>query len=355
MESYGCWYCVPSGEIDGLMEVLSRNRVVLFTPDIDGQVMQYQCIVHVDDIHECAVISAPLNNDDSVCHFLQLQIADSAGQIAGEIFFRFTDRSTVDLLCRTILAVKSSPDTSNISSEGVSQIPFFSDHIELSPEPSPPLESPSPPPLLSPPPICVNASDKAAVEFSGDYLLDSESAADIRELLPLEHRFGEFRLLFTPKLHGISVPSFFRRSEDMGTFPSFIIIKDSPGCCTFGAFVKMPWTLSRRYYGSAESFVFTLIRKGVRDVAMYGSGGANRYYQYADEKCVVIGGGSKKSDAAISIFSSWLRGTSGACETFGTRHSLCCSSEFIIGDIEFWSVLPETVASVRPSKSIELS
>jgi hypothetical protein len=169
-------------------------------------------------------------------------------------------------------------------------------------------------------------------------------------MLPLEYRFGELRLLFTPKLHGISIPSFFRKAEEAGGLPSVIVVQDASGCCKFGAFVKAPWMLSRRYYGTSETFVFTLVRSNKREVVMYGSAGANRLFQYADEKCVVIGGGSKKSDSAISIFSSWLRGTSGACETFGNSHPLCCSHEFVIGDIEFWSVLPETVAAARPGQ-----
>lgn len=331
-------YCVPPGrEIEGLLELLSRNRVALFTPDIEAEAMQFQCVIHMNDLKAVAAVSRPTG------HFLQFKLLN------GNVFFRFPDRQTAETLCKSILVMLHQPAQLNlIPNEGYSQIPFYSEHMSLGSEESSARGSPSPPPLISPPPICVNSWDKAAVEFGGSYLLDSESAADIRQMVPLEHRFGEFRLLFSPKVHGISIPSFFRKSEEIGPFPSFLLIRDAAGCCVFGAFVKMPWSLSRRYYGTAETFVFTLARKGQRDVAMFGTSGANRLYQYADEKCVVIGGGSKKSDAAISVFSSWLRGTSGACETFGTRHQLSCSAEFVIGDVEFWSILPETVTSVRP-------
>jgi hypothetical protein len=347
MESYGCWYCTPLGEIEGLIEVLSKNKIAIFTPDLDDQAAQFRCIIHLRDVMECGVVTAPAD-DDSVGHYLTFHITlDLEG--VRNLLFRFTDRAAADSFCRSIIAVKAAfvVGTSSPLSTSLSEIPYFSDHIDLSPAPSP-LGSPSPPPALSPPPMTVNPTDKPAIEFKGSFLLTADNAADIREMLPLEHRFGELRLLFTPKLHGISIPGFFRKVEEVGSFPSIVILKDASGCCTFGAFVKAPWTLSRRYHGSPETFVFTLEKSGQRDVVMYGSGGANRLFQFADDKCLVIGGGSKKSDAAISIFSNWLRGTSGACETFGTFKPLCCSPEFVIGDIEFWSVLPDQVVAARP-------
>ena len=221
-------------------------------------------------------------------------------------------------------------------------------HEQDSSEPSSPINDLQDRPISSPPPLSLSLNDKPAIDFLGPYLLEAEFAADIREMLPLEHRFSELRLLFSPKLHGISIPAFFRKSEESASFPSIVIIQDASRCCTFGAFVKAPWMLSRRYYGSPETFVFSLSHSGVHSSVMYASGGSNRLFQYADEKCVVIGGGSKKSDAAVSVFSSWLRGTSGPCETFGNTRPLCCSHEFVIGDIEFWSVIPEAMAASHP-------
>jgi hypothetical protein len=72
---------------------------------------------------------------------------------------------------------------------------------------------------------------------------------------------------------------------------------------------------------------------------------------------LVIGGGSGTAAAtcgsAIVLVDNWLRGSSNPCETFASSHSLCCSSDFIVGDVEFWGLVPEdsrqpSVPVVRP-------
>jgi len=67
--------------------------------------------------------------------------------------------------------------------------------------------------------------------------------------------------------------------------------------------------------------------------------GSNTLFQYSDDKKLVIGGGA--TGCGLALFENWLRGGSNACETFGTSESLCCSHDFVVGDIEFWGILPE--------------
>ena len=331
--AYVAGYCTPQRVVDGTVEVLLQ--AVLFTPSEDADIAVFQCLILVADIAECASVSTVLEDtaDDIVEHFLQVELRD-----AHDVLFRFPDRRAADGCCREILELKAS---SSPTPAGQSHIPYFSDYLGL---------TASPPAIISPPPLTLNAGDKPAVEFGGRFLLTSESASDMRDMLPLEFRFSEFRFLFSPKLHGISVPAFFRRCEEY-PYPSVVVVKEAGGCCVFGAFCKAPWAPLHRYFGSTETFVFSLQRKGMRDVGMYGCTGTNRLFQFADDKSIAIGGGSKRSDAAIAVHSDWLRGSSGACETFGTPKPLSCKHDFVIADIEFWAIIPETVS--RPGKRID--
>ena len=203
--------------------------------------------------------------------------------------------------------------------------------------------------------MSVRTADKPAMEYVGPFLMSRDFATDIRELLPLEFRFSEFRFMFSPKVHGISIPSFYRHVEEL-PFASVLIVRDAKGCCTFGAFCKKPWLLgsSRQYFGSSENFLFSLIKSRVPQLRVFGcSSSGNRLYQFCDDKRIVVGGGGA-GGAGICIFENWLRGSSGPCETYGTTESLCCSSEFVVGDIEFWALMPDTDATRKCTKGTPL-
>ena len=343
-ETFSAQYCTEDRSVDGTIELLAQS--LLFTPDNDADIPVYQCLIQAADIAECASVSTVLEDAlDQVEHFLQLELV---GRENHDVMFRFASRASANECCRAVLELRhASEETADIAalphaSESRSHVPFFSDFLGLT----------SPPPGVSPPPLTLNPSDKPATEYGGQFLLTRDWASDIREMLPLEFRFSEFRFLFSPKLHGISVPSFFRRCDEF-PYPSVVLVREAGGCCVFGAFCRAAWVPSHRYFGSTETFVFTLQRRAHREVAMYACTGNNRLFQFADEKSIVIGGGSKRSDAALSVHADWLRGTSGSCETFGTTRPLACKSDFVIADIEFWSVLPETV--IRPGLPIRKS
>jgi hypothetical protein len=226
---------------------------------------------------------------------------------------------------------------------GKSQVPFFSDHIHVTPIVSP--ENKVVGRILKEfnDTITVGLNDKPAREFKGRFLLlaHPDWAFQIKEMLPLQYRFCEMRLLFSPKIHGISIPAFYRRVDSM-PFPSIMILKDSlqKNCCVIGAFCQSPWTLSnsRRFFGSCENFVFSLSKNGKPKLEVFSSYSAkNRFFQFSDDRRIIIGSGG-----AISVFDDWLRGSSRPCETFNTVESLTCTSEFVLGDIEFWALLPDS-------------
>jgi hypothetical protein len=89
--------------------------------------------------------------------------------------------------------------------------------------------------------------------------------------------------------------------------------------------------------------LFSLSRSSVKKTETFSSlASSNKWFQFCDDQRLVIGGGDGMTGPAISIFSNWLRGSSLPCPTFGSQQSLACSQDFVVGDIEFWALLPDS-------------
>jgi len=377
-----CFYCSPDGEIEGSLVIVQRNHILLFTPSSIPAGSFQQCIIHIKDVFELGTITYPLS-ESTVAYYVQLQFKAEPvldDLILRNVYMRFESKMDMVGVAKVLLQLKSE-DMNGDYDPSITQIPCYSDHMNLSPIVSPevkklPILMPSgiiePPPgeratpsprlrgevepilLLSPPTLFLDAKDKPAIEFSGSLLASSnlDLVAEVRELLPLELRYNEWRLIYSPKIHGISIPSFYRRFST-NPLPSIILVTDAKRDCVFGAFCRSPWSHDnqRKYFGSNENFIFSLMKKRVVATKYYPwMPGSNTLFQYSDDKKLVIGGGATGS--GLAVFENWLRGVSNACETFGTNESLCCSHDFVIGDIEFWGILPEgTGGSIRIKKS----
>lgn len=345
-----CFYCTrSSGDVKGVIEIFEGENFISFTPTADDS--SGTCKIYVSDVFECGVVSCPMEEreeEEIIIHYLQVNMK-SAGPTSfveedplcglRNVFFRFPSKKEAVKICSQIL-----PMMINGAPHGKSQVPFFSDHIHVTPLVSPENKIVNRISKELNDTLTVGSNDKPAREFRGRFLLSANPDwfFQIKEMLPFQYKFCEMRLLFSPKIHGISVPAFFRRVDTM-PFPSIMILKDSSSqknCCVLGAFCQSPWTLSnsRRFFGSSENFVFSLSKNGQPKVEVFSSfSGKNRFFQFCDDRRIVIGSGG-----AISVFDDWLRGSSRPCETFNTAESLTCTSEFILGDIEFWALLPDS-------------
>lgn len=93
----------------------------------------------------------------------------------------------------------------------------------------------------------------------GSTLVSEDVACELCQCLPTSVRWrSSWRLVYAPKLHGISLRTFHRRMEEEG--PSLVIIQDHSGC-VFGGYASTPWTVGERYYGTGECFVFTFAER----------------------------------------------------------------------------------------------
>lgn len=89
-------------------------------------------------------------------------------------------------------------------------------------------------------------------------LLSAALAWEICQHLPVSLRWKTaWRLAYSPRVHGVSLATFFRRMDQEG--PSLLMIQDHHGS-VFGGFASATWHAGDRYFGSGESFVFKFRR-----------------------------------------------------------------------------------------------
>jgi len=89
---------------------------------------------------------------------------------------------------------------------------------------------------------------------SGGTTLSPQLAHVLAQSLPLSLQWkGVWRLVYSPRLHGVSLQTFFRCLQSAG--PSLMVVQDHRGF-VFGGFGPAEWHMSNRYFGHGESFVF---------------------------------------------------------------------------------------------------
>jgi len=169
--------------------------------------------------------------------------------------------------------------------------------------------------------------------YSG--ILTPETAEQLGSMLPLSVRYSPWLLAYSPRKHGVSLQSLYRNLADKG--PSLVVVRDSNGQI-FGGFASDTWAPTNKYYGTGESFVFSLAGD---DVKVYPWAARNNFIQYGDDKMIAMGGGG---DSALVIDGSFLRGSSQKCNTF-LNDRLSSEDDFVVQDIEFWTFNEEYMGS----------
>ncbi|CAE7441374.1 Oxr1 [Symbiodinium natans] len=168
----------------------------------------------------------------------------------------------------------------------------------------------------------------------GRRLLSEARLRLIRPQLPISCRIASaWRLLYDPRVHGVSIGTFFRQCQ---AWPgeTLIFIEDAEGS-VFGALASHTWHVaSRQHFGQPSCFVFRFVcTEAGEDIEVYPWAGTNQYFLFADSGGLKIGGGRSP---AIWINADFLKGASGPCETFGTTAPLSGSEEFVVRSFECW-------------------
>lgn len=181
--------------------------------------------------------------------------------------------------------------------------------------------------------------------------LTPQQASDVRELLPTHLRFAQWRLAYSPKVHGTSLNTFYRNQVG----PNVLIVRDAHGGL-FGGFASEPWRVQAGAYGhSGEAFVF-------QDRSSQDDVDANAYTEIeeslakVDPECKDTGfdvfwappqRGKALQWGTTTMFGfgrslvvreDFLRGSTCDCEAFGSGPLSPAGTEFIIRDFECWDI-----------------
>ncbi|EPR62592.1 TLD protein [Toxoplasma gondii GT1] len=166
-------------------------------------------------------------------------------------------------------------------------------------------------------------------------LLTNGIVSQLAVHLPLMLTMKRWSLAFCHKLHGISLNTFYRKCSYRGS--CLLFLQDARGIL-FGAFLSEIRECAK-YYGSAETFVFTFKGPdGKMDpehptLHVYRWSKLNSYFIYTDHDVLGIGGGGHY---AISVDKDLLRGSSSCCLTFNSP-VLSSSEDFIVKAFQVWT------------------
>lgn len=176
------------------------------------------------------------------------------------------------------------------------------------------------------------------------------------KFLPAACRIQNLSLVFSTESHGRSMSTFYSCAHDHTK--TLLIVKDEEGFI-FGHFSTERWHVDNTYYGTGESFLFSLSP----EFHVYNWTKANDFYQFGDKSYLCTGCGSanslssrnlRKSNPSFSrknsessstasavsgYYGLWLNlenGNSSTCETYLNR-PLGSNNDFEIISLELWT------------------
>jgi len=146
--------------------------------------------------------------------------------------------------------------------------------------------------------------------------------------LPVRYRYLNWVLLYGTQSHGISLNTLYSQCKDQG--PSILIVQDTNGH-SFGAYVSDWWRIEPQYYGSGESFVFSLSP----ELKFYHWTRKNNFFMCSRRDFISVGGGNHFS---LWLDSDFMNGSSNSSETFGNP-TLSSMEDFQVSIVEVWGFI----------------
>jgi len=160
-------------------------------------------------------------------------------------------------------------------------------------------------------------------------ILDEDSVQEIAQRLPASVIGRNLVLLYSSYQHGISLSTLYRKTTSYHSdWPVLLVVRDNSEY-TFGAFCSNPPNISDRFYGTGESFLFTLHPKA----NFFNWTGENSFFLKGDPSgfSVGTGGGAR----GLWIDSDLKYGSSSPCKTF-SNPTLASSQDFTVQGVELW-------------------
>ncbi|CAF0847248.1 unnamed protein product [Rotaria sordida] len=163
-------------------------------------------------------------------------------------------------------------------------------------------------------------------------LINEEQSKQILLQLPARVHALNWYLIFSTEAHGYSLNQLYRRSLEVDhDTPSLIIIKDVEQNI-FGAFTSHQLIVSEGFYGTGESFLFTLHP----EFRVFNWSGYNEFFVKGDLHS--IGFGSGEGTYGLWLDADLYHGRTCSTKTFNNE-PLTTNEDFIIASIEVWTFI----------------
>ncbi|KAL0479496.1 hypothetical protein AKO1_007666 [Acrasis kona] len=162
---------------------------------------------------------------------------------------------------------------------------------------------------------------------------------NISKAIPHRYHNQDWRLIYSTREHGTSLRSLYDHCKDRQE-PCVLIVQSSDSNI-FGAFLSETPKVWDRYYGNGECFLFKL---KPFTVYKWNRKSHNEMFIFSTYDGLTIGGSSNSGDLDSGNITSsglWLdrellKGSSYACETFGTDECISAKEDFDVHAVEVW-------------------
>eukprot|EP01095_Lingulamoeba_sp_RSL-Kostka_P002749 TRINITY_DN1366_c1_g3_i1.p1 TRINITY_DN1366_c1_g3~~TRINITY_DN1366_c1_g3_i1.p1 ORF type:complete len:206 (+),score=61.11 TRINITY_DN1366_c1_g3_i1:31-618(+) len=160
---------------------------------------------------------------------------------------------------------------------------------------------------------------------------EKDDISYIRRNIPMTYHLDSWNLLYSTEQHGISHKTFIDYSND-GSESILIFIKDSNDY-KFGCFITDTPYQNNNYYGSDESFLFSLSPKK----KIYKSTKKNNYYIHCSNDSISFGTGGNGPGIWLDII-DFEHGSSNKSDTYDNE-PLASNIDFDIILLEVWGFI----------------
>eukprot|EP01134_Creolimax_fragrantissima_P004567 CFRG4567T1 len=208
---------------------------------------------------------------------------------------------------------------------------------------------------------------------SASKIMNHQMLSDLWSHAPDTVKLDNLRLAFCTWKHGYNLHMLYNQCADV--CPMFLLVKTtaSSGGKVFGAYLTEPWInrhKSKGYYGTGESFVFSLsptsakyewsctekLRKRKQELikgihSFHEDPGAkvsmgHSFFTQANDKYIMIGGGGQDSGHAITLNEDLSAGSTNPNTTY-TNPSFTEEGRFSIADVEIWCLASDLGAELQ--------
>lgn len=162
-------------------------------------------------------------------------------------------------------------------------------------------------------------------------LLQEDVVWAMRSHIPIRFKYHDWKMIFSTAMHGTSLLTFYKHLDSKS--PTILVIKDTDGHI-FGGFASQPWHVSKTFFGTGESFLFSVFP----NFAVYTWTGADDFYCIGKRDFLAMGGGGASGRYGLWLDSELSAGTSEVCKTFLNRR-LSLNEEFNCSLVEVYHLI----------------